>query len=272
MARIRTIKPQFWQSLTLAECSTNARLLFVAMLNFADDSGRLQWEPRLLKAFAFPYDDFSHSDVWEWMGELHGADLVTVYTAGGNGYKYAQINSFREHQRIDRPSPSNIPAPQFDEDSTNVRREFVESSLWEKEKEGKRKRKSREANSTNVRRFEPPTIDEAMAYASEIEMAEAEVHNFHDHFQSNGWKVSGKTPMKDWKAAMRKWQRNNGGPKGKDVYDHFTTLMPSADPDTISSEARAFWEHYQATGWKTATGNKITNWQAKASEWIRNNR
>lgn len=31
---------------------------------------------------------------------------------------------------------------------------------------------------------------------------------FLDHFESNGWKVGGKAPMKDWKASMRTWLRN----------------------------------------------------------------
>lgn len=35
-----------------------------------------------------------------------------------------------------------------------------------------------------------------------------EAHKFFDHFTSNGWKVSGKTPMNDWKASARNWIRN----------------------------------------------------------------
>ena len=38
--------------------------------------------------------------------------------------------------------------------------------------------------------------------------ADVEAEKFHDHFESNGWKVSGKTPMRDWQASVRKWVRN----------------------------------------------------------------
>jgi hypothetical protein len=31
---------------------------------------------------------------------------------------------------------------------------------------------------------------------------------FYDYFESNGWKVGGKAPMRDWKAAARNWCRN----------------------------------------------------------------
>ncbi len=35
--------------------------------------------------------------------------------------------------------------------------------------------------------------------------AERESKKFWDHYQSNGWKIGGKSPMKDWKAAVRQW-------------------------------------------------------------------
>ena len=56
--------------------------------------------------------------------------------------------------------------------------------------------------------FIPPAIAECKAYASAMRMA-IDVEHFHDHYTSNGWKVSGRTPMKDWKAAMRNWARRD---------------------------------------------------------------
>jgi hypothetical protein len=61
--------------------------------------------------------------------------------------------------------------------------------------------------------FVPPTLQEALEYGREINFPKSEVEGWHDHFESNGWKVSGKTLMTDWKAALRNgkrmWQRNN---------------------------------------------------------------
>ena len=44
----------------------------------------------------------------------------------------------------------------------------------------------------------------------------SEAADFFDHYQSNGWRVGGRSPMKDWKASARKWGRNNqkGGSYG----------------------------------------------------------
>ena len=54
----------------------------------------------------------------------------------------------------------------------------------------------------------PSDIVSVKLYAQEISLPLSEACAFWDHFESNGWKVGGKTPMKDWKAALRNWQRN----------------------------------------------------------------
>ena len=54
--------------------------------------------------------------------------------------------------------------------------------------------------------FTTPTLDECKAYAASKGLA-MDVAHFHDHYASNGWKISGRAPMKDWRAAMRNWAR-----------------------------------------------------------------
>jgi hypothetical protein len=56
------------------------------------------------------------------------------------------------------------------------------------------------------RAFKKPDFHEVVDYFEEIGGSEPE--RFYDHFESNGWKVGGKTKMKDWKAAARNWKRN----------------------------------------------------------------
>ena len=56
-------------------------------------------------------------------------------------------------------------------------------------------------------RFAPPSRDEVAAYAEEIGLPEPEVDRFMDHFASNGWRVSGRTRMRDWRASLRNWKR-----------------------------------------------------------------
>lgn len=53
-----------------------------------------------------------------------------------------------------------------------------------------------------------PHRQEVHLYASELGMPAKEADKFFDYFESNGWRVGGRSPMKDWKAALRNWRRN----------------------------------------------------------------
>ncbi len=52
--------------------------------------------------------------------------------------------------------------------------------------------------------FSPPTLQEVSDYCQERKNS-VSPNKFIDHYQSNGWKV-GKNSMRDWKAAVRKWE------------------------------------------------------------------
>lgn len=56
-------------------------------------------------------------------------------------------------------------------------------------------------------RFTPPTLDEVIAYCQERGNS-VDAERFVSFYESNGWKV-GKNPMKDWRAAVRTWERDN---------------------------------------------------------------
>lgn len=59
-----------------------------------------------------------------------------------------------------------------------------------------------------------PTLLECKDYFKEL-LIPLEAEKFFDHFESNGWRVGGKAPMKNWKAAARNWKRRNGGKNEK---------------------------------------------------------
>ncbi len=55
--------------------------------------------------------------------------------------------------------------------------------------------------------FVAPSLEEAVNYFSEIKGTSVDAEAFCDHFTANGWRVGGKSPMKDWKSAARSWMR-----------------------------------------------------------------
>src|SRR4030065_361605 len=54
VARIRTIKPEFWTDDKVVQVSFPARLLFIGLWNFADDSGNLENSPVQIKMRILP--------------------------------------------------------------------------------------------------------------------------------------------------------------------------------------------------------------------------
>ena len=58
-------------------------------------------------------------------------------------------------------------------------------------------------------RFVKPTLAEVAAYCAQRKN-KVDPEKFLDYYESNGWKV-GRNPMKDWKAAVRSWERNTYG-------------------------------------------------------------
>lgn len=79
----------------------------------------------------------------------------------------------------------------------------------ETEEEGKKEKKGRRKEVS----ARPATLDEVATYFAERKSTATEAEEFWDHFESNGWLVSGKSPMRDWKAAARRWIRNPLGRK-----------------------------------------------------------
>lgn len=61
-----------------------------------------------------------------------------------------------------------------------------------------------------AKRFVPPTLDEVMAYVQE-RGSHVDPERFVNYYQSQGWKV-GRAPMKDWKAAVRNWEKREQVP------------------------------------------------------------
>lgn len=104
MARIRTIKPEFFTSEDIVSLSPLARLLYVATWCEADKEGRMVWKPRTFKLRYFPGDS---CDIDELCAELVAGCLIVLY---GDGLAY--IPKFKSHQHLNpRESASSLPEP-----------------------------------------------------------------------------------------------------------------------------------------------------------------
>jgi hypothetical protein len=109
MARIRTTKPSFWGSGTVAKLSRDARLTALGLISFADDDGRFLAATNAINGFIYPNDDLPPAKVRRWLEEIRIVGLVHEYEH--DGIRYGCFPSWHEHQVINRYTPSTLPEP-----------------------------------------------------------------------------------------------------------------------------------------------------------------
>ena len=115
MARIRTIKPDFWTDEKIVELSPLARLLFIGLWNFADDDGRMPYSTTRIKLQILPADA---ADISALLGEIRGKLLIDVYVVDDK--EYLHICQFSKHQKIDKRTPSKHPNPPIYTESPRI--------------------------------------------------------------------------------------------------------------------------------------------------------
>jgi hypothetical protein len=101
MARIRSIKPDFWASEQVMDCSTTARLLFIGLWNFCDDDGNHSLNLKTIKAEIFPGDDIELDTVRRLLVELSENSLIVFYTFENKDFLHV---TGWHHQKIEKPS------------------------------------------------------------------------------------------------------------------------------------------------------------------------
>ena len=109
MARIRVVKPEFWDDEKIATISRDARLTFIGIWNNSDDYGVVKGNSIWLKNKIFPYDEIKQKDFEKWIGEIEGIFAIIPFKV--NSEKYYYIRTFTKHQTINRPSQTRNPIP-----------------------------------------------------------------------------------------------------------------------------------------------------------------
>ena len=110
MARIRSIKPQFWGDDKTARVSRDARLLALGLISMSDDGGRFLASHSSICGYAYPHDEIKPAQLAKWLKELESVGFVHLYEV--NGLRYGCFLTYSKHQRISHPQPSPLPAPQ----------------------------------------------------------------------------------------------------------------------------------------------------------------
>jgi hypothetical protein len=220
MGRIRTVKPELAKHEVLfdleQETGLPIRFAWVMLFTVCDREGRFEWRPRRLKTDIIPYDDIDVSrvlDAWVTRG------LVVKYRVGDAWF--GCIPTFTKHQVINnREAASDLPDPASADEVINqgnqplahasaTREPRVDDATPTPLSPAQAEGKGREGKERgeNRRRFTPPTLEEVTAYIAE-RRSPVDPQRWMDHYTAKGW-VVGKSPMKDWQASVRTWERDS---------------------------------------------------------------
>jgi len=186
MARIRSIKPEFFRHVELyeAEKATGLplRVAYAGLWTVADREGRFRWRPRVLVLDVLPFDEVDFAAVLDALAE-HG--FIVRYEVGAEQFGF--IPSFGSHQHVNQREPaSSLPGPDGARASTC---ENIPAHGEGKGREG-------EGNGSGLTR--PHAIDPDFK-PKDPDANPAEVKRFVAYNIANGAR------MADWDAAWELW-------------------------------------------------------------------
>jgi hypothetical protein len=184
---------------------------------FCDDAGIHPASARQLKLEVFPGDNLSDEDISDWVSELIRVGLLIEYEVEQESQvkRYWQVTGWH-HQKIDRPryqyptQNSTTPRRLLDDTSTTPRRHVDDTSTTPRSltvpETTVPETKGTIPKARTKDRFSKPNPQEVEEYARSIDFT-LEGGSFVDYYESRGW-VVGKSPMRDWRAAVRTWKRH----------------------------------------------------------------
>lgn len=92
---------------------------------------------------------------------------------------------------------------QTDRNAITMRSQFIASKVKKSKEE---KKESIKKDAVERRAFVAPSLNELRAFIAEKGLKNVDAERFIDYYTANGWRA-GKNPMKDWRAAVRNWDR-----------------------------------------------------------------
>lgn len=171
--------------------------LFIALLNYSEYGELPDFDGALLMAFAFIRTSLDR-DAESWAEKRakraeagrNGGIAKAAKAAIASNAKQSEANL-----AVPVNVPVNVPVPVNISTTTSGGRETADKP-------------------PRASRFQPPTVDKVKSYCAERGNS-VDPERFVDFYESKGWLI-GKSKMKDWRAAVRSWERSDSQQKAQD--------------------------------------------------------
>lgn len=210
----RIIKESICTSDTIDQLTWFEEVFFYRLIVNCDDYGRFDARPAILKARLFPLKSVTEKQISDALYKLSTVGIVTVYEYDGR--PYLQLVTWDKHQQI-RAKKSKYPAPDVAcnhmiSDDIKCPRNPIQSESNPNPNQNPNP-KGICANKSHG--FTPPTLEEVAAYCRDRNNG-VDPQKWYDFYSAKGWMI-GKNKMKDWKAAVRTWERSSSFERSKPV-------------------------------------------------------
>lgn len=107
--RIRTIRPEFYQSESVGSMTWKARVVFINLWSYVEDNGVNLDNPRLFRGQCMPYDDSVLDDIEDAFAELEQCGSIIRYERDGKRLLF--VPGFEKWQNIQRPGTCHYLPP-----------------------------------------------------------------------------------------------------------------------------------------------------------------
>lgn len=232
-------KRMFAKSIVLTDAfldmPMSARCLYFTLGMLADDDGFVGSPKSIMRQCGATQDD---------MGILLAKRFVLGFDSGVIVIKHWRINNYLQKDRYRETTyQEELATLMLDKKGAYTERtepmytSCIQDVYTDKnsiDKNSIDKNSLEEDSKAPRKRFAPPTLEDVQAYCSERKNT-VDPQRWFDYYSSNGWRV-GKNPMRDWKAAVRTWERNEFGGKKADSQKGYEDSVNAEERDQKTME------------------------------------
>ena len=155
----------------------------------------------LYKKLGLVYEDSNGSLVISNFTQMVGSE-----SASKDALKKREYRKRLKERSVDN-ALDNTEDIEVDKNRTNCPTEYRDKSIEIRDKSIDKRDKEKDKDKRKSNRFAPPSVEDVRTYCIE-RGNNIDPDKFVDYYTGNGWMV-GRNKMKDWKATVRSWERNN---------------------------------------------------------------
>ena len=212
MAERRMFTKRITESDSFLDMPSSTQMLYFHFSMNADDDGFVNNPKKIQKMCGASDDDFKLLIAKSFIILFDSGIIVIKHWKMHN---YIQADRYRPTDYVEEKSMLGIKSNKaYTLDVSKMDTECIQNGYIGKDSIGKvsidKDSKDKDSKGESVRgekakRFYPPTLDEVKKYCEERKN-NIDPMAFIDFYSSKGWMI-GKNRMKDWKAAVRTWER-----------------------------------------------------------------